>query len=142
MKLRHLRLAIALTAFALTACTGQSTPLGQSSSEVQSPQSGMDHSAMNHGSDAPESGMDHGAMSMDLGPKNETFDLRFVDGMIPHHEGAVAMAQDAIEKSNRPEIKQLAQEIIDAQEREISQLKQWRQSWYANAPAEPVMYDA
>ena len=79
-------------------------------------------------------------MSMDLGPKNETFDLRFIDGMIPHHEGAVLMAQEALQKSNRSEIKQLAQEIIDAQEQEISELKSWRRSWYSNAPAEPIMY--
>ncbi|NJL23297.1 MAG: DUF305 domain-containing protein [Leptolyngbyaceae cyanobacterium SM1_3_5] len=138
MKLRNPLLAIVFTgALALTACAGQSTtqstPEGQSptTETAQSPMSDMDHSGMNHGS-----------MSMDLGPKNETFDLRFIDGMIPHHEGAVVMAQEALQKSNRPEIKQLAQEIINAQEREIADLKQWRQSWYPDAPAEPVMFDA
>lgn len=148
MKLRNPLLAIAITgALALTACAGQSTTQstteGQSATTetVQSPMSGMDHSGMNHGGTSMP-GMDHGSMSMDLGPKNETFDLRFIDGMIPHHEGAVVMAQEALQKSNRPEIKQLAQEIIDAQEREIAELKQWRQSWYPDAPAEPVMFDA
>lgn len=80
--------------------------------------------------------------SMDLGPADESFDLRFIDGMIPHHEGAVAMAQEALQKSNRPEIKQLAQAIIDAQEKEISELKEWRTSWYPNAGDEPMMYSA
>lgn len=148
MKLRNPLLAIAMTgALALTACAGQSTTQstteGQSptTETAQSPMSGMDHSGMNHGGTSTQ-GMDHGSMSMDLGPKNETFDLRFIDGMIPHHEGAVAMAQEALQKSNRPEIKQLAQEIIDAQEREIAKLRQWRQSWYSDAPAEPVMFDA
>jgi len=69
-------------------------------------------------------------MSMDLGAADAEFDLRFINGMIPHHEGAVVMAQDALQKSQRPEIKKLAEEIIKAQEIEINQMKQWRQSWY------------
>lgn len=142
MKLRNSGLALVFAGtLALSACTGQSTTQvpteGQSpaSETAQSPTENSDHGSM--------PGMDHGSMgsmSMDLGPKNETFDLRFIDGMIPHHEGAVAMAQEALQKSNRPEIRQLAQEIIDAQEREISELKSWRQSWYPDAPTEPVMY--
>lgn len=87
--------------------------------------------------------MDHSAMmSMDLGPADATFDLRFIDGMVPHHEGAVAMAEEALQKSTRPEIQQLAQAIIDAQEREIAELKAWRQAWYADAGDRPVMYSA
>ncbi|GAX38520.1 DUF305 domain-containing protein [Nodularia sp. NIES-3585] len=69
-------------------------------------------------------------MSMDLGAADAEFDLRFINGMIPHHEGAVVMAQDALQKSQRPEMKELAQEIIKAQETEINQMKQWRQAWY------------
>jgi len=33
---------------------------------------------------------DH-AMTMDLGPKDAEFDLRFIDGMILHHQGAMAL---------------------------------------------------
>ncbi|WP_313930109.1 DUF305 domain-containing protein [Trichocoleus sp. FACHB-262] len=40
------------------------------------------------------------------------------------------MAQDALSKSKRPEIKQLAQDIIKSQEAEIQQMQQWRQAWY------------
>lgn len=83
-------------------------------------------------------GMDHS--SMGLGPKDESFDLRFIDGMIPHHEGAVLMAQEALEKSSRPEIRTLAEAIIRAQEQEISQLQDWRKAWYPNAGEQPVMW--
>lgn len=69
-------------------------------------------------------------MSQDLGEADADFDLRFIDAMIPHHEGAVVMAQDALKKSQRPEIKNLAQAIIQAQEGEITQMKQWRTAWY------------
>jgi len=69
-------------------------------------------------------------MKMDLGPANAEFDLRFMNAMIAHHEGAIAMAQDALQKSQRPEIKQLAQEIASSQQAEIEQMKQWRKAWY------------
>jgi uncharacterized protein (DUF305 family) len=69
-------------------------------------------------------------MSQDLGEADSQFDLRFINAMIPHHEGAVTMAQDALQKSKRPEIKQLAKEIITAQQKEIAQMKQWRKAWY------------
>lgn len=95
---------------------------------------------MNHSGSMP---MDHGSMAnMNLGPADKDLDLRFIDGMIPHHEGAVAMAQEALQKSNRPEIKQLAQAIIGAQEKEISQLKEWRTAWYPNAGDQPMLYSA
>lgn len=69
-------------------------------------------------------------MSQDLGEADAEFDLTFMNAMIPHHEGALKMAQDALSKSKRPEIKQLAQEIITSQQKEIDQMKQWRQAWY------------
>jgi len=56
--------------------------------------------------------------------------LRFMNAMIPHHEGAIAMAKDALQKSKRPEVKQLAQEIVTSQQKEVDQMKQWRKAWY------------
>lgn len=102
--------------------------------------------AMNHGSGAHstaagEHGMDHDMM-MDLGPKDAEFDLRFIDGMIVHHQGAVVMAEAALENSQRPEIRQLATDIIAAQAAEIEQMQAWRQAWYPDAGAEPIMYHA
>lgn len=82
--------------------------------------------------------MDHGEMS--LGPKDQSFDLRFIDGMTPHHEGAVEMSRQALKLSKRPEILTLAQAIIDAQAKEIAQMKEWRQSWYPDASPELVMW--
>jgi uncharacterized protein (DUF305 family) len=78
----------------------------------------------------------HAGMNMDPAT---AFDLRFIDGMIPHHEGAIAMAQQALEQSERPEIKELAQAIIAAQQAEIEQLQAWRAAWYADAPASEGM---
>lgn len=70
------------------------------------------------------------AMSKDLGSADAEFDLRFINEMIAHHQSAITMAQDALSKSQRPEIKDLAQDIVTAQQTEIEQMKQWRQAWY------------
>ncbi|MEP0915815.1 DUF305 domain-containing protein [Leptolyngbya sp. DQ-M1] len=70
------------------------------------------------------------SMQQDLGTADAQFDLRFINAMIPHHEGAIAMAKDALQKSKRPEIKQLAQEIATSQQTEVDQMKQWRKAWY------------
>jgi len=58
------------------------------------------------------------------------FDEAFIDAMIPHHRSAIEMAQVALESSDNPKIKELAQNIISAQQREIEQMTQWRQQWY------------
>jgi uncharacterized protein (DUF305 family) len=90
---------------------------------------------------AQSSGMHHHT-SMDLGPADADYDLRFIDAMIPHHQGAVNMAKEVLNKSQRPEMKKLAQDIIAAQNREINQMKQWRESWYPKAPSTPMAYHA
>ncbi len=59
-----------------------------------------------------------------------TIDKHFIEQMIPHHEGAIAMANLALEKAKRPEIKTLAQAIIGAQESENQQMKSWYKNWF------------
>lgn len=87
-------------------------------------------------------GMDH-MSAMDLGPADAEYDLRFIDGMIPHHQGAIAMAKAAQQKSQRAEIKTLAQNIITAQNREENELmRKWRKAWYPNATQTPMAYNS
>jgi uncharacterized protein (DUF305 family) len=50
--------------------------------------------------------------------------------MIPHHVGAVEMAEDLKGKSQRPELLALADDIIASQQAEIDQMEAWRQNWY------------
>jgi uncharacterized protein (DUF305 family) len=53
-------------------------------------------------------------------------DADFLAGMIPHHQGAVDMAQVVITHGKDPKIKALAQQIIAAQEKEIAEMKSWQ----------------
>jgi uncharacterized protein (DUF305 family) len=62
--------------------------------------------------------------------QSKPFDKAFIDAMIPHHQSAIYMAQLAHEKSKIPEVKDLAENIVSAQQREIEQMKQWRREWY------------
>ncbi len=57
-------------------------------------------------------------------------DKHFIEQMIPHHDGAVAMAKVALEKSNRSEIKTLASAIIAGQTKEIEDMTGWYNNWF------------
>jgi uncharacterized protein (DUF305 family) len=68
---------------------------------------------------------------MGMGPRGlQQVDQRFIVMMIPHHQGAIAMAELASSRSRRPEIKALALRIIASQSREIEQMRQWYRQWY------------
>jgi hypothetical protein len=52
-------------------------------------------------------------------------DLDFVRGMIAHHQGAIDMAKIAVAFGQDPKIRDLAQNVIKAQEGEITMMKSW-----------------
>ncbi len=62
--------------------------------------------------------------------RSETIDAHFIEQMIPHHEDAITMAKLAQTKAQRPEVKQLAQNIIDSQGKEINEMKAWYKDWF------------
>ena len=68
-----------------------------------------------------------------FGEKDDQYEARFIDMMIPHHEGAVMMSEHAVKHANRAELKEMAQKMIKEQQKEIDQLRQWRKEWYGAA---------
>lgn len=57
------------------------------------------------------------------GIMGQNIDRHFIEEMIPHHDGAIAMAELALERSERTEILALSKEIIEAQKKEIVQMR-------------------
>jgi uncharacterized protein (DUF305 family) len=104
---------------------------------------GMNHNgmAMNGNKAMPVSAnhntgtMGHTAMTSSPGAASQPYDLQFIDTMTHHHQGAVDMAKMALTKSQNTELKNFAQKIIDDQNKEIGQMKEWRDKWYAGKPA-------
>jgi uncharacterized protein (DUF305 family) len=63
------------------------------------------------------------------GLQGDDFDKAFLVGMIEHHEDAVDMAKQAEGQAKHEEVKELSNEIIEAQQKEIDMMRQWQQDW-------------
>lgn len=113
-------LVIALLLLAGCQPVGEQVAAPQASATAveSAPEATAEAAAMDHGA------MEHGEMG------DSPFDAAFIDGMIVHHEGAVAMAQQVLAESERPELLQMAEAIITAQQGEIAQMQTWRAEWY------------
>jgi uncharacterized protein (DUF305 family) len=68
----------------------------------------------------------------------DDLDQLFIDMMVPHHEGAVEMALIALERSERPEIRQMADAIVASQDAEIEQMRAWRLEWFGSDQTPPM----
>jgi len=60
------------------------------------------------------------------------FDLLFSELMIEHHEGGVQMAGAEVQNGKSEKVVELAQVMIDVQQREIEKMKDWREEWKNN----------
>lgn len=78
--------------------------------------------------------MGHGMTMEDMaqelrGKTGDEFDRNFISLMIEHHQGAIDMANLAKQNAEHQEIKDLADDIISAQTKEIELMRQWQMSW-------------
>lgn len=63
------------------------------------------------------------------GKTGDDFDKAFISGMIAHHQGAIEMANLAKQNAKHDEIKNLANDIVAAQTKEITEMKSWQSQW-------------
>lgn len=61
--------------------------------------------------------------------KNDEFDKAFLEEMIKHHQGAIDMAKLITINAKHDELKQLGQDIISAQSKEIDIMQTWQTDW-------------
>lgn len=62
----------------------------------------------------------------DMKPTGDA-DKDFVMMMMPHHQGAIDMAEVELKYGKDPKLRQMAEEIIAAQKKEIEEMKKWQQ---------------
>src|SRR5918994_5216089 len=116
-------------AFLLAACGGAGS--GQQGNES----GGGGHGQMGHGS----MGMGSGGMAKQMVMENGRYsDEAFIDAMVPHHQGAIAMARVALENAKHNEIKDLSRNIVSTQQAEIEELKSIKKEEFgtSNVPME------
>lgn len=88
------------------------------------------NSSLTPASTAQEGTEGHGSSGMGMAVTSEE---AFITGMIPHHQEAVESARAVLKTTRRPEIRELATDVIATQTEEIATLKGWRTQWYPNA---------
>lgn len=83
---------------------------------------------------ANTAGMGMSMGEMEIGnDESKPFDRRFLEAMISHHQGAIEMANMALQMNpQHAGIKTLAAAIIQAQQAEIAQMQAWLEAWYVD----------
>jgi len=79
---------------------------------------------------ADEAGMTHSADTDEMLRKANPFDRAFVDEMVPHHVGAIKMANVVLKSTKDDELRKLAEGIISTQEREVKEMNAFRTKEY------------
>lgn len=67
---------------------------------------------------------------MGFGLADRFVDLRYINQMASHHQGAILLANQIAEKTQRQELKILASDIQIGEPKLIEELYQWKRDWY------------
>ena len=125
-------LFIFIAALFFISCSGEASRDGRDHSSMNhnsTTTNAVDHSQMDHGS------MDHSKMVSSPGAKDAPQELQFIDTMIAHHKGAIEMAKLVNGRTENATLKKFADGIINAQDREVTEMMRWRGKWFEGKPA-------
>ena len=120
MTVARLTLALSLGVSCLSAST-----VAQSAVQTPPPMPGMSSGA-SPADRAMMAGMSQMSQAMKGTPLTGNADRDFVAMMLPHHQGAVSMAQVELQYGHDPQMRHLARAIIAAQEKEIMEMRAWQ----------------
>lgn len=67
---------------------------------------------------------------MGFGTADRFVDLRYINQMAAHHRGAMLLAEQIKDKTTRPEMKALADDILAGEPKAIDELYGWKREWY------------
>jgi len=90
---------------------------------------GMDHGGMTEGGMTMSGMMDDQQMQDLESAEGQDFELMFLDMMTAHHQGAIEAAEQVLDAGENPEVADLAEQIIEAQQAEIEQMATWKEQW-------------
>jgi hypothetical protein len=150
---------IAVAALATVAVLGTGAGIGLATTSSNHSMPGSDHAAMMGGTGGQDhagmmgagsmggmgmtgatSGASSTAMGMDF---NDEFG--YLTEMIPHHEEAITTARLVKANTRHPELEALAENIIQTQTEQVTQMKAWLAAWYpgrdTQADYQPMMRD-
>lgn len=111
----------------------QVVALAEAITAAQQPEIDRLHAMLSDWGAAPGEGMEHSGHGSGMMSEADMAELHdasgadagrlFLEQMIEHHEGAVAMAETEVAEGVAPEAVEMAQQIIDAQRAEIDQMR-------------------
>ena len=122
------RITIVATAAAFTLGVLVTLYFSQNESVNTSATSAIDHSNVT-GSTSMNMTMINMTKELE-GKSGSELDLAFIETMLEHHKGAVAMAEMIVSETKRPELQGMAEAIIETQTEEITTMEGWLKQWY------------
>ena len=125
-KYRRFGLILALLLVASLVLASSCVGGGSGESEQENSEQGTEEGAEDNDSQSS-------TQTMGSFDEDKPFDLQFIDQMIIHHQGAIMSAEHMIAGSERPELRQLSENIQTSQAEQIEQMRTWREEWYPDA---------
>ena len=83
-----------------------------------------------NGTDGMTGGMSSTGGMSGMSDMKVTDEFSYLTMMIPHHEEAIKASEVLKAGTDRPEMREFAQKIIDTQTREVNQMRSWLTAWY------------